>query len=226
MKIKYEPVTPAKAKTEGGDPVVVVKPAQQTSTPWSVEVKREKGVVTAKAEAADDILPWKVSVTKATPQNTPKIREKGLTPARVQRACVQAAHEPDETPAEASWEQDGPATPQGDRLVCIKNYSAVEAIKGGYGLIDRGSQEVGLQTLIMHTPRGKRKAYGLPDTEEVRPGSILKVNSTRKGGKGGLLRVRFVTPARYYTPGSRITTTCIGVDASDWLDLMPQRRRI
>lgn len=224
MKIKYEPVAP---KTEGGGSVVVVKPAQQTSTPWSVEVKREKGVVTAKAETADDILPWKVTVTKATP-TTPKIREKGggVTPARVQRACAQAGHEPDETPAEASWEQAGPPTPQGDRLVCIKNYSAVEAIKGRYGLIDRGCQEVGLQTLIMHTPRGKRKADGLPDTGEVRPGSILRVSSTRKGGKDGRLRVRFVTPARYYTPGSRITTTCIGVDESDWLDLMPQRRRI
>jgi hypothetical protein len=106
------------------------------------------------------------------------------------------------------------------------NYSAVEAVTGGYGLIDRGSQEVGLQTLIMHTPKSRRKQEGLPDGVGVRPGSILKVSSTSKGGGTGLLRVRFVTPTRYYSPGTRITTVSIGVDAADWQDLMLPHPRI
>ena len=221
MKIKKEPGAHTKAKTEGE------KPAPPSLTPWAVKVKREKGDIVASAETANDILPWKVPAPTSTPP--PPIRRErreGVTPARVQRLSEQDGRVSYEPPAAASWELDTRLDTQGDRLVCIKNYSAVETTKGSYGLIDRGVQEVGLQTLIMHTPRGKRKADGRQDSEEVRPGSILRVSSTRKGGRDGSLRVRFVTPARYYTPGSKVTTMCIGVDLSDWLDLMTQRHRI
>ena len=121
-----------------------------------------------------------------------------------------------------------------ERLVCLKNYAAVDATGGGggspgagggvddeckYGLIDRGPCKTGIRALVMHS-----KTKGVMD--RVKPGTILYVQSTAKGGGVGPLRVRYTTPAKYYAPGTRVTTLSVGVDATDWHKLMSERRRI
>ena len=116
-------------------------------------------------------------------------------------------------PPPVGW--DGGEPGAGPRLVRQRNYAAVDAERGEYGLIDRGVHEVGVRGLVLHkTARGRRGggARGGPD---VRPGTVLRVRSPATGG-AGTLRVRFTTPARYYAPGQKVTTLRVGVDASDW----------
>lgn len=149
-------------------------------------------------------------------------------------------------PPPASWELDRSGNDrrpeEEERLVCLKNYAAIgvdyytdDAKKnehsaattpsrggGCYGLIDRGARVGGLRMLIMHV----KKEGGRPLLDRVRPGSTLLVQSTLSGGVGGTLRVRYTTPARYYSPGERVTTLAIGVDAASWQSLVPKRRRI
>lgn len=144
-------------------------------------------------------------------------------------------------PPPASWELDRSGNDrrpeEEERLVCLKNYAAIgvdyytddskhkeQSSRGGgcYGLIDRGARDGGLRMLIMHV----KKEGGRPLLDRVRPGSTLLVQSTLSGGVGGTLRVRYTTPARYYSPGERVTTLAIGVDAASWQSLVPKRRRI
>lgn len=149
-------------------------------------------------------------------------------------------------PPPASWELDRSGNDrrpeEEERLVCLKNYAAIgvdyytdDAKKneqseartqrrggGCYGLIDRGARVGGLRMLIMHV----KKEGGRPLLDRIRPGSTLLVQSTLSGGVGGTLRVRYTTPARYYSPGERVTTLAIGVDAVSWQSLVPKRRRI
>jgi hypothetical protein len=223
VKQEIEEVKKVKEEPTGGAPwhvtvksekvkkelVTVIKPAP--THPWGGIVKGEDATVSAKAAVKTDQPPKK------------RVRGHGVSVERVQKARKE--EEIDVTRL-AKWEQepgDSVAAPEDEgRLVSLKNYAAVEAGTGRYGLIDRGVHETGIQTLLMHTPR-RRDTEQEPD---VRPGSILRVSSTAKGGSSGPLRVRFTTPARYYSPGTRVTTLCIGVDAADWEELMPQRRRI
>jgi hypothetical protein len=142
------------------------------------------------------------------------------------------------------WGEGGKAE---ERLVCLKNYAAIgvdcdddcltteqdrtpsRGVGGCYGLIDRGTREGGVRMLIMHVKEGGRDQLrhpGRPLLERIRPGSSLVVQSTLAGGIGGTLRVRYTTPARYYSPGERVTTLAIGVDAVSWQSLVPKRRRI
>jgi hypothetical protein len=147
------------------------------------------------------------------------------------------------------WGSSGRA--DSDRLVCLRNYAAVgidvdaeeptaeprdrKASRKCYGLIDRGqAPEAGVRTLLLHVrggmrKKGKRDGGSIMDT--VCPGSILQVYSTSPSSDTGvkgrsLLRVRYTTPARYYSPGEKITTLRLGVDAADWQMLMPKYRRI
>jgi hypothetical protein len=134
-------------------------------------------------------------------------------------------------PALASWEEGGAAAASDgeERLLCMKNYAAVDAEAGSYGLIDRGVREAGIRTLVMHVPRTRRGARDkqgrlLPAAAPpalVRPGTVLRVRPTAgRGGAAARLRVRYTTPARYYSPGEHVTTLCVGVDASDWQALL------
>ncbi len=132
-------------------------------------------------------------------------------------------------PPLASWEQG--RREDEERLVCMKNYAAVDAEAGSYGLIDRGVRETGIRTLVMHVPRTRRGARDkrgrlLPATNPaglVRPGTMLRVRPTM-GGPAAKLLVRYTTPARYYSPGQHVTTLCIGVDAADWQGLLHGRQ--
>ena len=119
----------------------------------------------------------------------------------------QMDHE-ERVPDLAAWE--GGENQQ--RLVSMRNYAAVDAEKGDYGLIDRGVRQTGVRALVMH---GRRARKGDP-LAAVRPGTILQVYSS-VNGCGGKLRVRYTTPARYYSPGQRVSTMGIGVDERDWL---------
>ena len=131
-------------------------------------------------------------------------------------------------PPLASWEEGG-ADDEQERLLCMKNYAAVDAEAGNYGLIDRGVRETGIRTLVMHIPRTRRGARdkrgrllpAVAPTALVRPGTVLRVRPTMTGGAAaGGLRVRYTTPARYYSPGEHVTSLCVGVDASDWQALL------
>lgn len=162
----------------------------------------------------------------------------------------------DETPIPplAKWETESEGRerdkPREERLVCVKNYAAVGVeyddpgeqlsiaskvnspgwIGNCYGLIDRGAKDGGgIRMLLMHTKEQgstPHPRFGRPILHRLQPGMTLHVHSTAPGGGKGQIRVRFTTPARYYSPGERITTLSIGVDAADWQRLTPKRRRI
>jgi hypothetical protein len=93
------------------------------------------------------------------------------------------------------------------------NYAAVEA-HGLFGLIDRGSPSPGVRSLLAHTPRGAP-----PDRlQGLRVGETMAVR-TRGDEEERELRVRYLTPARYYAPGRRITMLGVGVDDRAWTRL-------
>lgn len=102
-----------------------------------------------------------------------------------------------------------------------------------YGLIDRGeAAESGIRALLLHV-RGGESMHGRHNSimGAVRAGSILQVYSTSPSsvtgtGSKSQVKVRYTTPARYYSPGEKITTLRLGVDAADWQRVMPKYRRI
>ena len=119
--------------------------------------------------------------------------------------------------------------------VCAKNYAAMDAEGGESGLIGVGgpadSNPDGVRSLVMHVPRKVQHRAGgghVRVLNHVRPGSILRVQRVFKRGRDDEeapppvreLRVRFTTPARYYGPGSRVTTLAIGVDEADWQEVL------
>jgi hypothetical protein len=108
-------------------------------------------------------------------------------------------------------------------MLCVKNYEAVDPSREVYGLINQGLSDTGTRTLIMHVRRGQVPwvVFG-----GVRPGGVLPVIA--KSGRGGTtsLRVRFTTPAKYYSPGRKVTSMTIGVDEMDWQSLMTKAHRI
>lgn len=118
-----------------------------------------------------------------------------------------------QTPTPGPGEEKGTA-------VCARNYAAVEAQRERYGLIDMGSSG-GSQALVVHVRKRNREPREV--LNGIRQGSVLRA---RRRGRDADLRVRFVTPARYYSPGSKITTLCIGVDQSDWQSLIAAPPRI
>jgi len=97
-----------------------------------------------------------------------------------------------------------------------------------YGLIDRGPGPVGSGTrcLVMHSHTARRNDEQQSATDRVRPGAVLRAVSVEDGGGSSRLRVRFITPEKYYAPGARVTTLRIGVDAVDWENLTPKLRRL
>lgn len=111
------------------------------------------------------------------------------------------------------------------RLVCKQNYVAREAATGEYGVIDMGGAEQGGgRSLLLHVPPRNRLPW--KTLGAIRPGSTLSVKPAQGGGPARQLRVRFTTPAKYYSPGSRVTTLAVAVDRSDWECLMANAHRI
>lgn len=95
-----------------------------------------------------------------------------------------------------------------------RNYAAVEA-GGGFGLIDLGSAMPGVRDLVAHIPKGVRS----DPLRALRVGGVFEA-----AGRGQALelplRVRYLTPARYYAPGRKITTLGLGVDDRAWRQLV------
>jgi hypothetical protein len=104
-----------------------------------------------------------------------------------------------------------------------QNYAAVESKRGEYGLIDMGLAG-SARSLVVHASSRKT-----PDVwrvlNAVRPGCRLLVRPVT-GGPACSLRVRYTTPARYYSPGAKVTSLAIAVDDTDWASLMADARRI
>lgn len=107
-----------------------------------------------------------------------------------------------------------PASPR-TRQVSASNYAAVEAGAGEYGIIDLGEaiQGGGDRSVLVHVPKRIKAPWRV--LSQIRPGSTLSVK-TGPGKAGHALRVRFTTPARYYSPGTKISTLVVGVDGTDW----------
>ena len=107
------------------------------------------------------------------------------------------------------------------RSISAQNYAAVEPKRGEYGLIDMGPAGHD-RSLIVHASSRKT-----PDVwrvlNAIRPGTRLLAKAVA-GGPACSLRVRYTTPARYYSPGARVTSLAIAVDGADWGSLMADAR--
>lgn len=157
------------------------------------------------------------------------VRKEGPSDTLIQRPVPPpASWEESQNMAGSNWiaAEDRLLGRRRGRLVCLKNYAAVDAsdetgesAECSFGLIDRGPCKQGVRALVMHSKSKKVM-------DRIRPGTLLSVQSTAKGGGLGTLRVRYTTPAKYYSPGSRVTTLCVGVDATDWHKLTTECRRI
>jgi len=102
-------------------------------------------------------------------------------------------------------------TSKGVPRIQAKNYSAMEKHKK-CGIIDTGPASTGIRGLILHMSKGKNTSNFL---QELKIGDIL--HAYRISDKEPLtLRLRFITPSRYYSPGTKITTLMVGVDERDW----------
>jgi hypothetical protein len=124
--------------------------------------------------------------------------------------------EPQEAPPPAE-RRSLPRKEQGEarRQVCARNY--VATCGDEYGVIDLGGG-----SLLIHAPPRNRQPWRT--LAAIRPGAVLAVR--RRDGVACQLRVRFTTPARYYSPGSRVTTLAVGVDRADWACLTAGAPRI
>ena len=196
--------------------------------PWRV-IEQPDGSVRPAAQDPN-APPWEHIADHVEPEfpAEPEERDRDEEPARrLLAAARRAQHQhqkedevvvlaPEEDPHTvvplARWEGGGD---EGQRLVRLRNYAAVDAEAGGYGLIDRGVRETGIRSLVMHTPSRRKQGRAGQPLLDVRPGMLLSVRSPLRGTTARL-RVLYTTPARYYSPGQRVTTLSIGVDARDW----------
>lgn len=108
-------------------------------------------------------------------------------------------------------------------LLKAANYTAVDPSRKLYGLIDRGLSDTGTRAVLLHV-RNRQDPY--PIFNKVRPGEVLP--ATKKSNRGGTtyLRVRYITPFKYYQPGHKISTMLVGVDETDWQSLVAKAHRI
>lgn len=109
------------------------------------------------------------------------------------------------------------ARPPSTRFIGAQNYAAVEAGAERYGLIDAGPSGQG-RSLIVHV---RKNQVAWPILNPIRPGAILRARPA-SGGPAGELRVRYTTPAGYFSPGKKVSTLAIGVDESDWRSLVSE----
>jgi hypothetical protein len=154
-------------------------------------------------------------------QEEPAARTREEQPPAVHHRPVEQPHAPprwDQRPGQHALEVSRSSRPLVSRPppvkhVSARNYAAVEAGLERYGLIDEGQQSGG-RALLIHVRKRCRPPFLLLNA--VRPGTVLQVKRSSKTAK---LRVRSTTPARYYSPGSLVTTLEILVDEADWRSL-------
>ena len=180
---------------------------QRRGPPWAVEVERDPvsgEPVAIKPEPGAHPATLKVegepvTIIKEEEDQPPPAPEP--VPEQVQReaAAVKAMLARPYRPA-----------PQDGGPVSSRNYAAVEA-HGGFGLVDRGSAAGGLHDLLAHVPRGDPS----PRFAGLRVGDTFEA-VTRARGPPQPLKVRYLTPAKYYAPGRRVTMLGVGVDERAW----------
>ena len=191
--------------------------------PWAMQA------VVVKKEEDRIVRVEPVQRPKPKPWSTPPTRP---APAVHEGPAPPPAHAPpawqEPTWAHAGEKKRASSQPEEEpaprRLVSAANYAAIEADQERYGLIDSVSQDkhaAGTHQLIVHARKKNPEAFRV--LNEIRPGSILQA---RRADRRAGLRVRFTTPARYYSPGSKVTTLTVGVDETDWQSLMADARGI
>lgn len=233
-------VTVKQEKPEGPRPVQKqepVPPPDAPVTPWAVRVVPVK----PEPDEPRDSRPAETKDVKVVPARPPQAApwtRPNYVPAPERDVFARTARLPDR-PSEEEQEQERPRErkkhkkvyvhidpanlpPAPDRK-CMQNYVAVDPSREMFGLIDQGLADGATRSFVMHVRRGQTPWTVLG---AIRPGVLLPVIS--KSGRGGVtnLRVRFTTPAQYYSPGSKVTSMRIGVDEADWQSLMTKAHRI
>lgn len=218
--VKQEPVSPKQV-------AVKLEPMGPPDTPWAMQA------VTIPARPTQPEVVVRVEPVRPPKQEKPweaprpPVPKPRRIPAVHPGPSHRAPHAPPEWRERPQQEETPPtkapssAPTDGSRLICAKNYAAVEAGLERFGLIDMGARSSS-RSLVIHARKRCRPAFAL--LNEIRPGTLLHVR--RKGGKAHSLRVRFTTPARYYSPGALVTTLAVGVDEADWQSLMADTPRI
>ena len=240
--VRQEPTRVRPALPSSPPPVPKVIP------PWAVKPEL---VVVKRGDSGGDppvqtvrIVP--VAPSNAAPWSRPEAVIRPAEPERSDHAGVVPSVAPDEnpsdptvSPAEEVWVRKNRVPYRSDRLTAMDgplplsdlsnkllraaNYMAVDPSRKVYGLIDRGLTDSGTRTLIMHV---RNRHHPFPVFEKVRPGEYLPAVSKSNRGGTTLLRVRYITPDRYYHPGSKVSTMRVGVDEADWQSLVAKAHRI
>jgi len=167
-------------------------------------------------ESSIPLYPWreKLDIVEPNPWYIPKASKNGIYPLDIEPFTRQDKKDITISPSLNVNEKHSLSiqfTSKGIPKIKSQNYSAME-IKGTYGLIDMGVTASGIRSFICHVPKSKNMHYPL---NNIKTGNIIHV--IKKGTRESvMLRVRYTTPTRYYSPGAKITTLTIGVDERDW----------
>lgn len=211
----------------GGETVRFVPAIPVQVAPWStpmIVLRREEAEGPA---ARGDSLPRpEQQVAQVAGQQTDA---RGLPPVPAPEAIMEMRRERKrgrpaqaKKPAKAA-SYDGPRVNPNTRFIQAANYAAVDPARKLFGLIDRGLSDAKTRALILHI-RSRREAG--PVFDGIRPGSLLPAVSKSKRGGTTLLRVRYITPSKYYSPGEKISSMALGVDEADWQSLVAKAHRI
>lgn len=208
--------------------MVKTEPLGPEDTPWAMQAvirpsKRDRTRVLVRVEPVHPPKqenPWEPPRRQ---QEEPRTERQRPAPPPQQHAPPPWEDRPDATaPPKATAGGAGPSPDKPQKQVCARNYAAVEDGLERYGLIDMGARPTG-RSLLVHARKRCRPSYSLLNA--VRPGTVLRARPAG-GGQPATLRVRYTTPARYYSPGALVTTLAVGVDEADWQSLMAGTRRI
>jgi hypothetical protein len=164
-------------------------------------------------------MPWRVRIKPEAAEKKPAVAEKKPEAAGVAEKSPKKPEVVDLT-----GDDEPPPAPvvkasAGRKEVVGKNYAAMDAT-GNFGLIDDGRLDLGVRDLLAHIPRKRQAEYSFA----MRPGDVLQVTNQfdpakrrpRRLAPSTPMRVLFTTPARYYAPGTRVTTLRVGVAEQDW----------
>ena len=204
---------------------VVRTPMGPGNTPWAMQEVSQKGkgkLLRFEPTRKPRKTPWELPVTLEKPETI--LPGTAPPPLHGPPAWRDEAEPAEESPGPEKKKKKKEEATEGKHLVSAQNYAAIEAGAERYGLIDMGPIEAGTRrSLIVHA-RKNRTPHSILNT--IRPGSVLFVKRGRRVGRTMQLRVRFTTPAKYYSPGTKMSTLNIAVDEVDWQSLIADVRHI